>query len=215
MWATKLIRQLEEELAQDPTNVRLLQRLGELRQKMGDNPGAADAFARVAAVYERDGFLLKAVALSKQVLKLDPERNDLRFNLVELHAQLGLVSEAIGWLRVALQVATEQKDLESCLRGATRLAELDSTSARPRLYLAALLLQRGRKREAQDRLAEAVALLRVAHPELAVMVEQLALSPGPDATPEDLAALRQVRAEVQGRLDLDQAMLRVDFGLPN
>lgn len=215
MWATKLIRQLEAELAQDPFNLRLLQRLGELRQKMGDNPRAAEAFARVAAVYERDGFLLKAIALTKQSLKLDPNRNDLRFTLVELHAQLGLESDAIGWLRLALQVATEQKDLEACLRGAARLAELDTESALPRLHLAVLLLQGGRKRDAQDRLAEAVTLLRVAHPELAVMVEQLALSTGPEATPEDLAALRQLRAEVQGRLDLDQAMLRVDFGQPN
>src|SRR6476660_158999 len=89
----KAIKEYQKVLDADPKDVRVLQKMGELYQKKNDNPEAAKYFVRVAESYSQDGFFLKAVALYKQVLKLNPEMVDVHLKLAELHQQLGLMSE--------------------------------------------------------------------------------------------------------------------------
>ena len=68
----KAIKEYQKVLEVDPKDGRVLQKMGELYQKKNDNPNAADYFLRVADCYSAEGFFLKAVAVFKQVLKLDP-----------------------------------------------------------------------------------------------------------------------------------------------
>ena len=88
----KAIREYQKVLDMDPRDVRVLQKMGELYQKKGDNPQAASFFTRVAEVYAQDGFFLKAVALYKQVLKLNPDLVEVNVKLAELHQHLGLMT---------------------------------------------------------------------------------------------------------------------------
>jgi tetratricopeptide (TPR) repeat protein len=67
----KAIKEYQKVLDADPRDVRILQKMGELFQKKNDNAQAAQYFTRVGESYTTDGFFLKAVALYKQVLKLD------------------------------------------------------------------------------------------------------------------------------------------------
>lgn len=106
----KAIQHYERLVEQDPTDIRLLQKLGEVCQKGGDNIKAAAAFARVGECYERDGFFLKAVALLKQVMKLDPESPGTNFKLGVLHLKLGLLGEAACYFqRVLAEPGTLQR----------------------------------------------------------------------------------------------------------
>ena len=68
----KAIKEYQKVLEADPKDVRVLQKMGELYQKKNDNAQAAHYFTKVAESYSTDGFFLKAVALYKQVLKLNP-----------------------------------------------------------------------------------------------------------------------------------------------
>ncbi len=85
-----------------PEDVRTLQKMGELYQKKGDNPQAASSSPRSPRVTRQDGFFLKAVALYKQVLKLNPDLVDVNLKLAELHQQLGLMSEAMAYFQVVV-----------------------------------------------------------------------------------------------------------------
>ncbi len=55
--------------------------MGELHQKKNDNAQAATFIMKVAESYAKDGFFLKAVALYKQVLKLDPSLGSAEHSL--------------------------------------------------------------------------------------------------------------------------------------
>ncbi|MBN1206635.1 MAG: tetratricopeptide repeat protein, partial [Myxococcaceae bacterium] len=68
----KAIKEYQKVLEVDAKDVRVLQKMGELYQKKNDNAQAAHYFTKVAESYSSDGFFLKAVALYKQVLKLNP-----------------------------------------------------------------------------------------------------------------------------------------------
>jgi len=76
----KAIREYQKVLDLDPRDMRVLQKMGELYQKKGDNAQAASFFTRVAEIYAQDGFFLKAVALYKQVLKLNPDLVEVMVN---------------------------------------------------------------------------------------------------------------------------------------
>src|SRR5439155_18189449 len=94
--------ELLRQLAKAPDDTRLLQKLGELLQKEGEDRKAAEMFARVAANYERDGFFLKAVALLKQVVRLSFDVTRVE-KLAILHEKLGLTREAGEVRRLAVE----------------------------------------------------------------------------------------------------------------
>src|SRR5207245_1068467 len=66
----KAVKEYQRVLEVDPDDVRVLQKLAELYQKMKKQSEAADCFEKVARTYAAQGFYLKAVALYKQVLKV-------------------------------------------------------------------------------------------------------------------------------------------------
>ena len=66
----KAVKEYQRVLELDPDDVRVLQKLAELYQKMKKQSEAADCFEKVARTYAAQGFYLKAVALYKQVLKV-------------------------------------------------------------------------------------------------------------------------------------------------
>src|SRR5256885_8761614 len=89
----KAVKEYQRVLEVDPDDVRVLQKLAELYQKMKKQSEAADCFEKVARTYAAQGFYLKAVALYKQVLKV-VERVEVNVRLAELYQQLGLVGDA-------------------------------------------------------------------------------------------------------------------------
>src|SRR5439155_17941569 len=97
----KAVREYQRILEVDPDDVRVLQKLAELYQKMNRKAEAADCFEKVAKTYSAQGFYLKAVALYKQVLKVI-DRVEVNVRLAELYQQLGLVGDATKeWQTVA------------------------------------------------------------------------------------------------------------------
>src|SRR5207237_9025901 len=89
----KAVKEYQRVLELDPDDVRILQKLAELYQKMNRKAEAADCFEKVARTYSQQGFYLKAVALYKQVLKVI-ERVEVEVRLAELSQQHGVVRGA-------------------------------------------------------------------------------------------------------------------------
>ncbi len=122
----KAIERQRALLEQSPNDVTLLQKMGELFQKAGDQKAAAEAFWQVANCYLRDGFLLKAAALLKQVLKLHPQLTSAREALAIAYVRLGLKFEAIEQYRALLREYSVLEHAEGAGRVAKLLAEIES-----------------------------------------------------------------------------------------
>ncbi len=112
----KAIKAYERILADDPKEVRILLKVGELHQKKGDGAAAAGSFNQVAEIYGEQGFFLKAVAVYKQIAKLAPD--DVRVNerLASLYQQLGLMNDAMGSCRPWRRCTTAAGTRRSCSR---------------------------------------------------------------------------------------------------
>lgn len=61
-------------------------RAGELQRQLGDTRGAIQSFTRASRKYAEAGFLVKAIAVCKVILRLDPEHSLAQERLVELSA---------------------------------------------------------------------------------------------------------------------------------
>ncbi|AKU90328.1 tetratricopeptide repeat protein [Vulgatibacter incomptus] len=151
--ATKLVQkgQLDKAIAEyekvrkaDPKDVRILLKIGELQQKKGENVEAARTLLDAAKSYASDGFFLKAVAVYKQIVKLDPSRIDVNLQLAELYQQLGLMTDAMTQLQ---QVANHQErggQPEVALETLRRMVDLDPENVGSRIKLGELFAQQGK-----------------------------------------------------------------------
>ena len=95
----QLDRAIKEYLSivqEEPEDVRIWLKIGDLYWKKGTVPQAVSTYSRVAQHYSKDGFFLKAVAVWKQILNIDPAFTDAHLRLGELYVQLQLAPDAIA-----------------------------------------------------------------------------------------------------------------------
>lgn len=144
----KAIKEYQKVLDADPKDVRILQKMGELYVKKNDNSQAATYFTRVAESYTNDGFFLKAVALYKQVLKLDPSLMDINIKLAELHQQLQLMGEAMAYYQIVANHWDKQGDARKSLDVLRKMVDLDPDNVASRVKLADLYVREGLNDEA-------------------------------------------------------------------
>ncbi|HXX30685.1 MAG TPA: tetratricopeptide repeat protein [Myxococcaceae bacterium] len=144
----KAIKEYQKVLDADPRDVRVLQKMGELFQKKNDNVQAAAFFTRVAECYSGDGFFLKAVALYKQVLRLNPELVEVNLKLAELHQQLGLLTEAMAFFQTVVAHHEKRGDTRATFDTLKRMVDLDPENVASRLKLAELYAREGMGGEA-------------------------------------------------------------------
>ena len=71
-----------------------LLKLGDLYTRQGATADASATYQQVAEQYAEQGFFLKAVAVYKTILSIDPTTIDAHLRLAELYVQLGLTPDA-------------------------------------------------------------------------------------------------------------------------
>lgn len=69
----------------EPQNPRWHQKLGDVRRHLGWTDGAVEAFGRAADAYVKQGYLLRAMAMCKLILSLDPKNERIQATLQKLH----------------------------------------------------------------------------------------------------------------------------------
>lgn len=156
----KAIKEYQKVLEVDPKDIRVLQKMGELYQKKNDNAQAAHFFTKVAESYSSDGFFLKAVALYKQVLKLNPNLLEVNLKLAELHQQLGLMSEAMAYFQIVANHYDKAGDTRSSLDTLKKMVDLDPENVASKIKLAELYARENMTKEAAQEFKRAAEYLK-------------------------------------------------------
>ena len=137
----KAIKDYTRIVEDDPNDIRTLLKIGDLHTRCGNFTEATSAYNKVASYYENDGFHLKAVAVYKQVLKIDNSLRDIHFKLASLYIELGLLSDAcIQYEQLGLIYESDQ-DYDESIKCLEKILELDSANIPVRLKLAELMVQ--------------------------------------------------------------------------
>ena len=89
----KELEELQKKAVQDPKNLYLQVKIGDLLEKMGKRPEALDAYRKASERYTQGGFLIQAIAINKVILRLDPSQSEIHDHLAELYAKRGMIVE--------------------------------------------------------------------------------------------------------------------------
>jgi tetratricopeptide (TPR) repeat protein len=144
----KAITEYERLVKDDPKDGRLLLKLGDLYTRQGANKEACGAYRKVAEQYAEQGFFLKAVAVCKQILKLDPTLLDVWERLGEMYEMLSLGNDAVATYEQVADAHARAGNHRKSARALEKIAELDPENVAARIRYAEVLSKLNKPEEA-------------------------------------------------------------------
>jgi pilus assembly protein FimV len=156
----KAIKEYLKIVREDPKDVRVWLKIGDLYAKKGAKAEATETYLRVAKFYSEQGFYLKAVAVYKQILKLDPRLVEVNLKLAELYRQLGLLSDAMQHFEMVAAFFHREGKTREALATIRQLVDLDPENVATRIKLAELYSKEGMVDDAVTEFGQACEYLR-------------------------------------------------------
>jgi tetratricopeptide (TPR) repeat protein len=156
----RAIKAYDRILTEDPKDVRVLLKVGELHQKRGDDAAAAATFNRVAEAYTEQGFFLKAIAVYKQMMKLAPDDSRVNERLASLYQQLGIMSDAMAQLQLVAAAAEKAGDQAKLLDVLQRMIEIEPDNVGSAVKLGEIHARNEHAAEALEQFRHAAELLK-------------------------------------------------------
>ncbi|HKJ24383.1 MAG TPA: tetratricopeptide repeat protein, partial [Myxococcota bacterium] len=135
----KALKEYQKVLDADPkdSNVRL--KVGDVQLRKGNSEAAIESYLEVARLFMKNGFDAKAVALFKQITKIDEKRYDIYEPLAELYQRLSLTSEAMQALQTAAEAHQREGRKKEGLTLLRKMASLDPSNTTTRMKVAEML----------------------------------------------------------------------------
>src|SRR5687768_10233698 len=119
------IREYRKLLTENPNDINTLNRIGDLYARIQRIDEAVDFFTQIAEQYTAEGFFVKAIAIYKKILKLDPTRLEVYEQLAELYHKQGLINEARTQYQVLADYYQKHENAASAIAIYQKMAELE------------------------------------------------------------------------------------------
>src|SRR5258707_9312286 len=96
------IAEYEKVVKEDPKDLTVLNTIGDLYARVGQNDHATEYFKKVGDQYAQNGFTVKAIAIYKKLTKLGTYNAENTTKLAELYSQQGLFNHTrVQYMQVA------------------------------------------------------------------------------------------------------------------
>jgi tetratricopeptide (TPR) repeat protein len=144
------ISEYEKVIKEDPKDLTVLNTIGDLYARVGNNDQAVYYFKKVGDQYAQNGFAVKAIAIYKKLTKIGPYNSEHTTKLAELYGQQGLYNDArVHYMQVADHLL-KSGDNQQAARVFQKILELDPENAHTQAKLADLYTKLGKKDEARN-----------------------------------------------------------------
>lgn len=144
------ITEYEKIIKEDPKDLTVLNTIGDLYARVGQNDKACDYFKRVGDQYAQNGFTVKAIAIYKKLTKLNPATPETITKLAELYTTQGLFNDARSqYMQVADQLL-KSGDNNQAAKVFQKILELDPENTTTQSKLADLYIKLGKKEDARN-----------------------------------------------------------------
>ncbi len=124
--------------------------IGDLCLKFTSSREAGEAFHQAAGIFLQHGFDLKAVAIYKKILKIDPDRADIYELLGDLSVERGLTSNAVADYLAGAKLYLKAGDTRKAIGTYRKITTTNPSNTSARLRVAELCLKEGLTDEAVD-----------------------------------------------------------------
>jgi len=132
----------------DPKDTSIRLRMGDLYIKVGKKDAAIKEYTEAAKAQSQRGFYLKAIAVYKQILKLDPANLDVHSKLAELYTKQRLIADAISEYSFIVTVFERNGKVQETVELLKKMIDIDPENIGVRLKLAEIHHRRSFKADA-------------------------------------------------------------------
>lgn len=143
----------------DPADVRSRQKLAELYVRTNKNTEAYEQYESVAKYFSSNGFHLKAIAIYKQMQRLDPSQISIFNRLAELNEKQGLLGNAMAEYRNLVSYFERNGMIADVIKTLEKMRELDPDNLNIRIKLAEVYANNERKDDGLEELESALEVL--------------------------------------------------------
>ncbi len=133
---TRAIKDLQKVVEVDPRDIRSRQRLAELYVKTNKSGEAFEQYEAVAKYFSSNGFYLKAIAIYKQMQRLDPSQISIFSRLAELNEKQGLIGNALAELRHLVGYYEKNDMVADAIKTLEKMRDLDAANINVQVKLA-------------------------------------------------------------------------------
>lgn len=144
----RAIKEYEQIVALEPGDIRNRQKLAELLVRDNRKAEALAEFESIGKYYTNNAFYLKAIAVYKQVQKLDPSSVATSLTLADLNIKQGLIGNAIAEWNTALSLYEHDGKTDEMQNVLQLMRDADPESLPIRLKMSELLVKMGKEEEA-------------------------------------------------------------------
>jgi len=134
----------------DPGDIRHRQRLAEILTKADQRDEAIREYTFLAKHYIDSAHLLKAIAVYKQIQKLDPTNPDVSLTLASLNEKQGLIGNATAEYASAVHIFESKGDNSKALKALESMLAIDPRNCAVRMRIAEKYYSIGREDQAAD-----------------------------------------------------------------
>jgi tetratricopeptide (TPR) repeat protein len=150
----KAISEYQKIVEADSKDIRTRLKLGELYLKVGNNASAVNEYSTAAESYTSDGFILQAIAVFKQLLKIDPSISDIYLKLAKLYKKQGLIADALAQFQIVIANYEKQGKTAEATGALKDMASMDPENFSIRAKLAGLYLKGGDDKKALEEFSQ-------------------------------------------------------------
>jgi len=146
----KAIKDFRRVVAIDPKDIRSRQKLAEMLSRAKLRDDALDEYETVAKYYTENGFYLKAIAVYKQMQKLDPTQVKFYHRLAELNEKQGLLGNALSEYRNLVAYYEKNQMTSEAIDVLQKMKELEPENLNVLVKIAEAYAVTGMKEKSRD-----------------------------------------------------------------
>jgi tetratricopeptide (TPR) repeat protein len=155
----KAIKDYAKIIELDPADVRSRQKLAELYVRTNKNTEAYEQYESIAKYFSSNGFYLKAIAIYKQMQRLDPSQISLYNRLAELNEKQGLIGNAMSEYRNLVDYYGRNGMIADEIKTLEKMRDLDLNNLNVRVKLAEVYARNEREDEGYAELEAVLEIL--------------------------------------------------------
>lgn len=157
---TKAIKDFARIVEMEPGDIRSRQKLAELYVRTSKPADAYEQYEAIAKYYSSNGFYLKAIAIYKQMQRLDPSQIFIYTRLAELNQKQGLTGNAMAEYRSLVDYYERNQLIADEIKTLEKMREIDPGNLNVRVKLAEVLVNNERKSEGFEEIISIIDILQ-------------------------------------------------------
>ena len=155
----RAIKDYEQVVALDPSDMRNRQRLAELLIKVNRKDGAVAEYKTIGKYYADNTYYLKAIAVYKQIQKLTPDDIDITLTLATLNEKQGLTGNALTEYGIVLNHYQRAGRLDKALKVLEGMINLEPENLNTQFQFAELHFSAGQPDKSYQEFTQLALLL--------------------------------------------------------